>query len=213
MGLGVASLDCFTTLWARHGIDFDFVEAWEPTTDPQRFFKTVPAAWISCEPAISREERCQVLVPGTRARYPCQVLVPGTRASRMDQPRTKLQSRRATFAAVSPDHRRTARTSDYVLFKLDIDNIETEQGIVDQLLSPEGAADLAFIDEIFRGTSCANARSRVVPPDRTFDSDACPIGLLYHRTVLPTRLCARVYDVAEWRDRRVVDPMVFQHGV
>ena len=194
MGLGVASLDCFTTLWARHGIDFDFVEAWEPTTDPQRFFKTVPAAWISCEPAISREERCQVLVPGTRA-------------NRMDQPR------RATFAAVSPDHRRTARTSDYVLFKLDIDNIETEQGIVDQLLSPEGAADLAFIDEIFRGTSCANARSRVVPPDRTFDSDACPIGLLYHRTVLPTRLCARVYDVAEWRDRRVVDPMVFQHGV
>ena len=165
MGLGVASLDCFTTLWARHGIDFDFVEAWEPTTDPQRFFKTVPAAWISREPAISREERCQVLVPGTRA-------------SRMDQPRTKLQSRRATFAAVSPDHRRTARTSDYVLFKLDIDNIETEQGIVDQLLSPEGAADLAFIDEIFRGTSCANARSRVVPPDRTFDSDAC------HRTTV-----------------------------
>ena len=41
------------------------------------------------------------------------------------------------------------------------------------------------------------------------------IGLvLYHRTVLPTRLCARVYDVAEWRDRRVVDPMVrFKHGV
>ena len=115
--------------------------------------------WISREPAISREERCQVLVPGTRA-------------NRMDQPR------RATFAAVSPDHRRTARTSDYVLFKLDIDNIETEQGIVDQLLSPEGAADLAFIDEIFRGTSCANARSRVVPPDRTFDSDAC------HRTTV-----------------------------
>ena len=72
VGLGVASLDCFTTLWARHGIDFDFVEAWEPTTDPQRFFKTVPAAWISREPAISREERCQVLVPGTRARYSCQ---------------------------------------------------------------------------------------------------------------------------------------------
>ena len=76
VGLGVASLDCFTTLWARHGIDFDFVEAWEPTTDPQRFFKTdpaanprsaarrgaryscqvlVPAAWISREPSFSRE--------------------------------------------------------------------------------------------------------------------------------------------------------------
>ena len=94
--------------------------------------------------------------------------MPGTRASRMDQPRTKLQSRRATFAAVSPDHRRTARTSDYVLFKLDIDNIETEQGIVDQLLSPEGAADLAFIDEIFRGTSWAKP-VRVLPPYyRTF---------------------------------------------
>ena len=45
--------------------------------------------------------------------------------------------------------RRTARTGDYVLFKLDIDNIETEQGIVDHLLSPEGAADLEFIDEFF----------------------------------------------------------------
>jgi hypothetical protein len=32
---------------------------------------------------------------------------------------------------------------------LDIDNIETEQGIVDHLLSPEGAADLEFIDEFF----------------------------------------------------------------
>ena len=112
------------------------------------------------------------------ARYSCQALVPGTRASRMDQPRTKLQSRRSTFAAVSPDHRRTARTSDYVLFKLDIDNIETEQGIVDQLLSPEGAADLAFIDEIFRGTSWAKP-VRVLPPYyRTFDSDAC------HRTTV-----------------------------
>ena len=169
MGLGVASLDCFTTLWARHGIDFDFVEAWEPTTDPQRFFKTVPAAWISREPAISREERCQVLVPGTRA-------------NRMDQPR------RATFAAVSPDHRRTARTSDYVLFKLDIDNIEAEQGIVDQLLSPEGAADLAFIDEIFRGTSCAKP-VRVLPPYRTFDSD---VGRVSSDYCIIVRYCRRV---------------------
>ena len=165
VGLGVASLDCFTTLWARHGIDFDFVEAWEPTTDPQRFFKTVPAAWISREPAISREERCQVLVPGTRA-------------NRMDQPR------RATFAAVSPDHRRTARTSDYVLFKLDIDNIETEQGIPTSMRS-------SGEHHVRNPFACCHLTALL-----TRTSDAC------HRTtvscILPTRLCARVYDVAEW---------------
>ena len=201
MGLGVASLDCFTTLLARHGIDFDFVEAWEPTTDPQRFFKTVPAAWISREPAISREERCQVLVPGTRA-------------SRMDQPRTKLQSRRATFAAVSPDHRRTARTSDYVLFKLDIDNIETEQGIVDQLLSPEAEQPTWHSSMRSSGEHHVRTPVRVSCHLTALLTRTRVIGLvLYHRTVLPTRLCARVYDVAEWRDRRVVDPMVFQHSV
>jgi len=115
VGLGGASLDFFTTLWARHGIDFDFVEAWEPTTDPKRFLKTVPDAWASRvrfhQAAVAKDNKTHPFLP--------------------------------TII------RRTARTGDYVLFKLDIDNIETEQGIVDHLLSPEGAADLEFIDEFF----------------------------------------------------------------
>ena len=190
VGLGVASLDCFTTLWARHGIDFDFVEAWEPTTDPQRFFKTVPAAWISREPAISREERCQVLVPGTRA-------------NRMDQPR------RATFAAVSPDHRRTARTSDYVLFKFN-----SSWTLTTSKLSRVSSTNSFRLKE--QPTWHSSMRSSGEHHVRTPVRVSCHltalltrtrvIGLLYHRTVLPTRLCARVYDVAEWRDRRVVDP-------
>jgi hypothetical protein len=95
--LGGASLDFFTTLWARHGIDFDFVEAWEPTTDPKRFLKTVPDAW----------------------------------ASRVRFHQAAVAKDNTTHPFLPTIIRRTARTGDYVLFKLDIDNIETEQGIVD----------------------------------------------------------------------------------
>ena len=201
MGLGVASLDCFTTLWARHGIDFDFVEAWEPTTDPQRFFKTVPAAWISCEPAISREERCQVLVPGTRA-------------SRMDQPRTKLQSRRASFSQpflptiVGQRAPVTMSYSSWTLTTSKLSRVSStnsfrlkEQPTWHSSMRSSGEHHVRTPVRVSCHLTALLTRTRV-------------IGLLYHRTVLPTRLCARVYDVAEWRDRRVVDPMVrFKHGV
>ena len=35
-GFGGPSLNYFTTIWRRHGIDFDHIEAWEGSTTPER---------------------------------------------------------------------------------------------------------------------------------------------------------------------------------
>mmetsp|Transcript_13699 Transcript_13699/g.27295 ORF Transcript_13699/g.27295 Transcript_13699/m.27295 type:complete len:438 (-) Transcript_13699:33-1346(-) len=44
-GQGGNSLGYFTTVWARHGVEFDRIEAWEGTTPPPKFYDSVPAAF------------------------------------------------------------------------------------------------------------------------------------------------------------------------
>ena len=41
-GAGGPSLSYFTTVWERHGIEFDQIEGWEGSTTPANFYKTVP---------------------------------------------------------------------------------------------------------------------------------------------------------------------------
>mmetsp|Transcript_20149 Transcript_20149/g.28681 ORF Transcript_20149/g.28681 Transcript_20149/m.28681 type:complete len:350 (+) Transcript_20149:317-1366(+) len=41
-GGGGPSLKYFTTVWKRHGIDFDHIEAWEGTVGTEEFYATVP---------------------------------------------------------------------------------------------------------------------------------------------------------------------------
>ncbi|GMI09582.1 hypothetical protein TrLO_g6549 [Triparma laevis f. longispina] len=41
--LGGSSLAYFTTVFGRHGINFDMIEAWEGSTSPKDFYDTVPA--------------------------------------------------------------------------------------------------------------------------------------------------------------------------
>jgi hypothetical protein len=41
-GAGGPSLSYFTTVWGRHGIDFDHIEGWEGSTKAANFYKTVP---------------------------------------------------------------------------------------------------------------------------------------------------------------------------
>ena len=196
VGLGVASLDCFTTLWARHGIDFDFVEAWEPTTDPQRFFKTVPAAWISREPAISREERCQVLVPGTRARYSCQVLVPAAWISR--EPSFSREGQLSQPFLPTIVGQRAPVTMSYSSWTLTTSKLSRVSSTNSFRLKeqPTWHSSMRSSGEhhVRNPFACCHLTALL-----TRTSDAC------HRTTVysvycarPTRLCARVYDVAEW---------------
>ena len=117
-GIGGASLSYFTSMWARNGIDFDQVEAWEGTTSLEKFRRTVPAKWAS------RVRHHQAFVAASAS----------ASASAAPFPPTVI--------------RRTTTPADYVLFKLDVDNVEVEQGIIDHLLSDAGAADITHVDEL-----------------------------------------------------------------
>eukprot|EP00041_Stephanoeca_diplocostata_P033111 m.1084671 g.1084671 ORF g.1084671 m.1084671 type:complete len:957 (-) comp24274_c0_seq5:1839-4709(-) len=44
-GLGGPSLSFFTEVWGRHGIEFDYIEAWDGGTAEAEFDATVPAAY------------------------------------------------------------------------------------------------------------------------------------------------------------------------
>lgn len=112
-GAGGPSLSFFTNVWARHGIAFDHIEAWEGGTTPAAFQASVPAEFKS---RVVFHQEWISSNPGTRPFIPTII-------------------------------RQTTNVQDYVLFKLDIDSATVETGTVMHLLSPEGAADLAHIDE------------------------------------------------------------------
>ena len=44
-GQGGPSLSYFTSIWNRHGIDFDHIEAWEGSTTSAKFYSSVPASY------------------------------------------------------------------------------------------------------------------------------------------------------------------------
>jgi len=44
-GQGGPSLSYFATVWNRHGIDFDYIEAWEGSTSVDKFYSTVPGQY------------------------------------------------------------------------------------------------------------------------------------------------------------------------
>ena len=111
-GAGGPSLSYFTSVWKRHGIDIDHIEACEGSTSPANFKKTVPAEFVA------RTHYHQQWISSTPSRTPF----------------------------IPTIIRNTAKKSDYVLFKLDIDNGPIEKGTVDHLLSDDND-DLEWIDE------------------------------------------------------------------
>jgi len=115
-GAGGPSLDYFTKVWLRHGIDFDMIEAWDPSTTPEEFSVSVPINYRN------------------RSKFYNQTVV------------SNIYYHTGTTPFIPYHIRKKTQKNDYVLFKLDIDNGELEQGIVDHLLS-KCNEDLDYIDE------------------------------------------------------------------
>jgi len=103
-GKGGPSLSYFTTVWGRHGVDFDVIECWEGGTEVKDFYCDVPGeylwrthfhhGWIAS--SVGNSSNVNPFVPSII--------------------------------------RETVDREDYVLFKLDIDNGPVEKGTIEHLL-------------------------------------------------------------------------------
>lgn len=108
LGGGGPSLSFFTSAWLRNNIDFDYIKAYEAQGTVENFYSTLPAFIPS---NISYEN---VYVSGNaQENDPSNPFIPH----------------------VINDN---CEDQDYVFFKLDIDNFEVEENIVNYLLSLDG---------------------------------------------------------------------------
>ena len=123
-GPGGPSLSVLANYWDRNGMTFDDVRAFEGSTSPKDFNAAVPDQW---------KRRTTF----TQAWIRSLPDVPATDDADLDGPFLPTH----ITETVGPD--------DYVIFKLDIDSPTVETNTVLHLLSEEGAADLANIDEFF----------------------------------------------------------------
>jgi len=113
-GKGGPSLKFFYDMWERSGHVFDKVFAYEMTTPVEDFYKTVPADLIS----RVHYEQCAVV----------------------SNPSDETASSPFLPSAIQ----RGGTPDDYILFKLDIDSPQIEQGTIDFILNdPDN-----FIDEV-----------------------------------------------------------------
>ena len=123
-GPGGPSLSVLSNYWNRNGMAFDDIRAFEGSTSPEDFYAVVPEEWKDRTTFTQAWIRS---LPG----------VPATDDADLDGPFLPTH----ISETVGPD--------DYVIFKLDIDSPTVEINTVLHLLSEEGAADLANIDEFF----------------------------------------------------------------
>lgn len=123
-GPGGPSLSVLSNYWNRNGMAFDDIRAFEGSTSPEAFYAVVPEEW---------KDRTTF----TQAWIRSLPDLPATDDAELDGP-------------FLPTHiTETVSPNDYVIFKLDIDSPTVETNTVLYLLSEEGAADLANIDEFF----------------------------------------------------------------
>jgi hypothetical protein len=104
-GAGGPSLSYFTTIWNRHGMDFDRIQAYELTTPPKDFYQTVPPHFQN--KTIYRQ---------------CAV------ASFADQ-------ETIDHPFLPNEIARIAKPDDFVFFKLDIDSPDVEDGSILYILN------------------------------------------------------------------------------
>ena len=107
MGAGGPSLSFFTTIWNRHNITFDRIQAYEMTTTPQKFYSTVPAVY---------QERT---------------------IYRMSAVSSTPENETINNPFIPHDIQRVTDQDDYIFFKLDIDSPEIEEGSVRYILESE----------------------------------------------------------------------------
>jgi hypothetical protein len=104
-GAGGPSLSYFTSVWKRHGIEFDRIQAYELRTPPKDFYQSVPAHFQN--KTIYRQ---------------CAV------ASYFDE-----ETIDSPF--LPNEIARIAKPDDYVFFKLDIDSPPVEDGSIQYILN------------------------------------------------------------------------------
>ena len=115
-GLGGPSLSYFTNVWRRYGINFDTINAYEAGTSPDAFYETVPRKYRN----RTKFQKCYISSNHTK------------------------HSKKTPF--IPKVIKEKASIDDYVLFKLDIDSGDVEQGTVDYLLDPAND-EIDYIDE------------------------------------------------------------------
>jgi hypothetical protein len=119
-GEGGASLEYFANMWQRHGIVFDEIYAFEATTSPDEFYKSIPTSFWSNRTTYQQ----------------------GYVSSRLedDAPATP-------FIPKFIQHHATVR--DYVIFKLDIDSPGVEEANIEYLVDNVANNAHLWIDELF----------------------------------------------------------------
>jgi len=124
-GLGGPSLSYFTGVWKRQGIDFDDIYAYEPTTTVEDFMNTVPEEYKG------------------RTHFSQTYIASSPEAETPEQPFIPLEIMRHLKKVKGSNV--GASEEDYVLWKLDIDSPEVEDGSIKYLLEHR---DSIKVDEI-----------------------------------------------------------------
>ena len=116
-GAGGASLSVLISQFGKNNIHFDHVEAWEGTNPEATFYKDVPNEYRE------RVQYHQAWVSSNpNSTDPAKPFIPNVIAN-------------------------ITKTDDYVFFKLDIDSLGIETGVVDFYLSNEGIDHVQHVDE------------------------------------------------------------------
>jgi len=103
-GGGGPSLSYFTSMWKRHGIDFDRIQAYEMKTTPKTFYDQVPAFYQN----KTLYRQCAVA--------------------------SSLAEETVDHPFIPHDIAKVAMPNDYVFFKLDIDSPMVEDGSIQYIL-------------------------------------------------------------------------------
>jgi hypothetical protein len=118
-GAGGASLEYFANMWQRHGIVFDEIYAFEATTSPEEFYRSIPTSFWSNRTTYQQ----------------------GYVSSRLedDTPSTPF------IPKYIQNH---ATAQDYVIFKLDIDSPGVEEANIEYLVDSVANNAHLWIDEL-----------------------------------------------------------------